>query len=290
MNLAFAVDALLYSRGRVPAAPLISILDTEQGPVRVLDTGGTAPAVVLVPDGPNVIEHYASLIERLRSTRRVVVFDLPGFGFSFPQAHYHHALAQGGSVILSVLGAVDLRDATLVCTCVNGFYAIAAAKLDTSRRIRRLVLCQTPSLTEMRAWTNRIVPKPIHVPVLGQLLQFSQRRKVADGWYHAALARKEDRPRFKAVAGKAFEQGACFCLASVVQGMLAESDTPDILQGVELPVTLIWGALDRSHKPTNPQALRALLPQADFKLWTECGHFPDLEDEAAFAKVILEDA
>lgn len=290
MKLAFAVDALLYRRAKVPSAPLVSILETPLGPVRVLDTGGTAPAVVLVPDGPNVIEHYAGLVERLRTSRRVVVFDLPGFGFSFPQAHYHHALEQGGSVIQSVLGTLELRAVTLVCTCVNGFYAIAAAKLDTDQRIRRLVLCQTPSLAEMRAWTARIVPRPLSVPVLGQLLQYSKRRQAAAGWYHVALARKDDRPRFKVVASDAFQRGACFCLASVVQGMSAESDAPEILQGVRLPVTLIWGALDRSHKPTDPQALRALLPQADFRLWSDCGHFPDLENEIAFAAVVLEPA
>ena len=187
-----------------------------------------------------------------------------------------------------MLNALDLRAVTLVCTCVNGFYALAAAKLDPGPRIRRLVLCQTPSLAEMRAWTARIVPKPLHMPVLGQLLQFSQRRKVADGWYHAALARKEDRPRFKAIAGRAFEQGACFCLASVVQGVSAESDTPEILNGIELPVTLIWGALDRSHKPTDPKALLALIPHAEFKLWKDCGHFPDLEDEVAFSELLLQ--
>lgn len=253
----------------------------------MLDTGGALPPVVLVPDGPNVIEHYAGLVERLRGSRRVVVLDLPGFGFSFPQAHYRHRLEQGGAVIQAVLAALDLQAVTLVCTCVNGFYAIAAAKLDRGPRIARLVLAQTPSLAAMRDWTQRIVPRVLTLPLLGQALQFSQRRKAAAGWYHAALARREDRPRFKTVAETAFDHGACFCLASVVQGVLAEPEAPDILQGVTLPVTLVWGAKDRSHKPTDPRGLLTLLPQAEVQLWPECGHFPDLEDEAAFAALLL---
>ena len=288
MNLAFALDALLYRNRTVPSAPLTTVLTTLEGPVRVLDTLGPRPAVVLVPDGPNVIEHYAGIVERLSVTHRVVVFDLPGFGFSFPQARYQHALAQGASVILGVLESLDLRQVTLACSCVNGFYALSAAKLDRGRRIHRLVLSQTPSLADMRAWTARIVPKPLALPVLGQLLQYTQRKRAAAGWYHVALARKEDRPRFKALAATALDHGGCFCLASVVQGMSSEPEEPDILQGISVPVTLIWGAQDRSHKPTKPHSLLRLIPHARTRLLTGCGHFPDLEDEDAFIDVILE--
>lgn len=287
MSPGFAIDALLYRGHKAPAAPRTSTLATPQGPVRVLDTGGEAPVVVLVPDGPNLIEHYAGLVERLRAERRVVLLDLPGFGFSFPQVGYRHCLHQGAEAIQGVLQALDLRSVTLVCTCVNGFYAIAAAKIDRGQRIARLVLAQTPSLADMQRWTARIVPRIAHLPVVGQLLHFSQRRKVAEGWYHAALARREDRPRFKAIAATAFEHGACFCLPSVVQGMSAEPEWPELLQGVQLPATLVWGATDRSHKPSDPAGIQRHLPQAVVQVWPHCGHFPDLEDEAAFAALLL---
>ncbi|MES2884415.1 MAG: alpha/beta hydrolase [Pseudomonadota bacterium] len=291
MRAGFALDALLYRGRKPPPLPQSASIATPLGPVRVLDTGGSLPPVVLVPDGPNLIEHYATLVERLRAERRVVVLDLPGFGFSFPQARYEHRLEQGGAVILAVLAALDLRVATLVCTCVNGFYAIAAARLDADQsgpaRIARLVLAQTPSLADMRGWTHRIVPRVAHLPVLGQLLHFSQRRRVAMGWYHAALARREDRPRFKETAAKAFDAGACFCLPSVVQGVSRESEWPELLQGVTLPTTLVWGAADRSHKPSDPAGIRRHLPQAVVLVWAHCGHFPDLEDEAAFAALLL---
>lgn len=287
MKAAFALDALLYRRHRVPDRAGFAVLATAQGPVRVFDSGGEKPPVLLVPDGPNVIEHYAGLVERLRASRRVVLVDLPGFGFSFPQAHYEHRLEQGGAVLLAVMAALSLQGVTLVCTCVNGYYAIAAAKLDTQQRIARLLLAQTPSLADMRGWTQRIVPRPAHLPVIGQLLQFTQRRKIAAGWYHAALARREDRPRFKEVAANAFDAGACFCLPSVVQGVSREPEWPAVLQGVTLPTTLVWGAADRSHKPSDPAGIQRHLPQADVRVWAHCGHFPDLEDEAAFAALLL---
>lgn len=287
MNPGFGLDAFLYRGRKAVEAQNTRLLQTPQGAVRVFDSGGSQPPVVLVPDGPNVIEHYAPLIDRLRSQRRVVCVDLPGFGFSFPRADYHHALAQGAVVLNAVLDALDLRGTTLVATCVNGFYAIAAAKLDSERRIDRLVLAQTPSLQAMRHWTQRIVPTPIRVPVLGQAINFAQRRKVAAGWYHAALARREDRPRFKDTADDAFEHGACYCFASVVQGMAREPERPAVLEGVTIPATLIWGDADRSHKTTLPESLRELLPQVRIERWAQAGHFPDLEGAEGFAKVVL---
>jgi pimeloyl-ACP methyl ester carboxylesterase len=149
------------------------------------------------------------------------------------------------------------------------------------------LLAQTPSLADMRRWTSRIVPKPAQLPVLGQLLQFSQRRRVAEGWYHVALAKREDRAKFKATAAEAFERGACFCLPSVVQGMQQEPEWPELLQGLTLPVTLVWGNADKSHKPTDPAGIRAHIPHAEVLQWPHCGHFPDLEDEAGFVGVVL---
>lgn len=62
----------------------MKLLATQAGLLRVLDTGGPKNPLLIVPDGPCVIEHYADLIDLLSPDFRVVCFDLPGFGFSYP--------------------------------------------------------------------------------------------------------------------------------------------------------------------------------------------------------------
>src|SRR5688572_279329 len=54
-------------------------VQTRGGRVRLLDSRTPGPVVVLVPDGPNVIEHYAGLMSKLAESCRVVCFDMPGF-------------------------------------------------------------------------------------------------------------------------------------------------------------------------------------------------------------------
>jgi pimeloyl-ACP methyl ester carboxylesterase len=263
------------------------LFDTRHGAVRVFDSGGNGPALLFAPDGPCVIEHYAALIERLRADFRVVVFDLPGFGLSAPSARYAHHLEQGADVVLDVLDALDIARATLCFSCVNGFYAIAAAA-KAPERVERLILSQTPGIAAMRAWTERMIPAPLRVPVLGQLINFFSRRKLVSTWYRIALPRSTDRAPFDTPALAALDHGGCYCLAGVIQGMAPTPVDHPLLQLRDTPVTLLWGGADFSHKHTQPDSLLAHVPQAHIRHFDGIGHFPDLEQPETYADLLRE--
>jgi pimeloyl-ACP methyl ester carboxylesterase len=265
-------------------------IDTPVGTVRVFDsaTRGSAnakPCVVFVPDGPNVIEHYEELISHLSTQLRVVCFDMPGFGFSFPQSGYQHSLNHGARAVLGVLDHLGIAKATLAFSCANGFYALRAAQL-APERVNNLVLSQTPSMAAMHAWTSRVIPWPIRVPVIGQVIAWLSRKKAAHGWYKIALPRTASPSLFQQKAGDALSGGACFCLAGVVQGLARE--TVDGLRGITTPCTMIWGTLDHSHKFTDPLSLHMLVPHAEIVRFEDCGHFPDIEQPARYAAMLIE--
>ena len=260
-------------------------IETRAGRIRVRDTGGKGPVIVMAPDGPNVIEHHAGLIDLLRPHARVVCFDLPGFGFSAPRAGYGHTLEQGADAVLAVMDALDVKHAALAMSCANGFYAIAAAK-QAPARITRLLLAQTPGFSAMPAWTARNVPKAIQAPVVGQLVNRFARRKLAHTWYGMAMPDKPQRTEFRRTAAQALDHGACFCLAGVVQG-LSRADAA-ALEGVKAPASLLWGDSDRSHKHTRAESLLELLPQARIRHLPDCGHFPELEQPQTYAAFIQE--
>ncbi|HEY1077463.1 MAG TPA: alpha/beta hydrolase [Fontimonas sp.] len=286
--LAFALDSLLNRRfGADDTAGWpegTRMFATKFGRIRVLDTGGKGPAVVMVPDGPNLIEHHLPVIEALRAHARVICFDLPGFGHSQPAAAYRHRLEDGVAVILAVMDALQVREAALHFSCSNGLYAIAAAK-HAPQRIRRLLLCQTPSMQAMREWIPRNVPKPLQVPVVGQLLMRGARRKFAKVWYDIALPEPQARPAFLKMADHALTHGGCFCLASVVQGLSGAQERE--LDGIKQPVTMLWGDRDRSHRRTRADSLLDLVPQAQIVHFPECGHFPDLEQPQRYVDIAL---
>jgi pimeloyl-ACP methyl ester carboxylesterase len=259
------------------------MFNTPVGSVCVYDSGSTKPCVVLVPDGPNVLEHYEALIGLLSDELRVVCFDMPGFGRSLPQASYTHSLDDGAQAVLGVMDALGIAQATLAFTCANGFYALRAAQI-APHRIVQLVLSQTPSLQAMHAWVDRIIPWPLKVPVLGQCLAWLFRHKTSHGWYRAALPYGTDTTTFQKTSRYSLVCGGCFCLAGVVQGLAKEA--VGSLRDIRTPCTMVWGALDRSHKPTRAQSLLDCVPSAEIVQFDDCGHFPDLEQPARFAALL----
>lgn len=293
-RFAAALDAALYrrlARKRVASVPLADTgyVDVAGERLRVLDTGGDLPVLLLAPDGPCVIEHYLDIVDELRGEFRVLVADLPGFGFSAPSARHDHTLERGAELLIGLLDALSIRSATLALSCVNGYYAIAAAQLAPDR-IDRLVLSQTPGIEAMQDWVTRIVPGPIRVPMVGQLLNFAVRERTAEGWFKAALAQRDARPHFQGISRNNLRHGGCFCFAGVVQGMtnsgtaLTASPSPDV------PATLVWGLDDRSHRATDPESIHSLLPQAEILRLPGVGHFPDLEAPKTFAAALRQAA
>ena len=257
---------------------------TPAGPVRLYDSTASLPCVLIAPDGPNVIEHYAELIALLSPHVRVVCFDMPGFGHSLPQKTYAHSLDQGAAVMVGVLDALGIDRATPAFSCANGFYALRAAQVAPAR-ISQLVLSQTPSLRAMRAWARRAIPWPLLVPVAGQIGTWLLRRQLARDWYHAALPRGADATLYQETALAALAHGGCFCLASVAQGLAREP--AGNLAGINVPCTIIWGTKDRSHKHTDPASFLEFAQDADIIRFEDCGHFPDLEQPKRYAEMLL---
>jgi len=260
------------------------IIRTTAGRLRVRDTGGDNPVIVMVPDGPCVIEHYEALIAELAGSFRVICFDLPGFGFSYPRPMYDFGLDATVDVVLAVLDASDVSRATLSFSCVNSFYALAVTQAVPDR-VERLVLCQTPSKNAMDAWVRHNIPAPLVVPFVGQAAVAAGAKTLATKWFDKALPR--DSPvgeQLRQVATHALKNGACFCLASVVQGMLPVKATQ--LAGTDVPTTMIWGNRDWSHKTTDFESFREHVPNATIEIFDGCGHFPNLERPEQFAECL----
>jgi pimeloyl-ACP methyl ester carboxylesterase len=261
------------------------MLDTPAGPMCARDTGGEGPVLAFAVASPCVTAHYDAVLDALRADYRVLVFDMPGFGFSPPSADYDHSLRTGGKAMAGLLETLALRDVTLVAGSVNGLYGLAASQL--SHRLSRLMLVQTPSAETMKAWFARITQPVLNRRLLGQFINFTSRERFPPLWYRIVLSDPQLREAFTAPAMKALAQGACYCFASFVHGMRdVDPADPLLTADPDLPVDLIWGEVDRTHRGTRPEAIRQHAPQAEILRVPEAGHYPDLEDPDAFARLL----
>lgn len=254
--------------------------------VRIRAVGDGPDPIVIVPDPPNTIEHYDQLVQLLAPHRRVVLFEVPGFGLSFPRSRaFGFSAEQFSAVLVEVLEALELRGVTLVMSCIGGYVALATAKARPDL-VARLVLAQTPAHRDMVAWARRFDRFGIlGLPVIGQALMWLVKRPATRFWYANALPAGADAAPFAAPALAAQDLGGPYALASGIQAM--RSLDHGLIAGVQQPVTVAWGHADRTHAKTDPRGLIEIVPHAELHSFTRSGHFPDLEEPERFAELVL---
>jgi pimeloyl-ACP methyl ester carboxylesterase len=284
---AFRLEGVLQTRRarRPPSHPGTRLWDVSGSILRVRVAGERGPSLVIVPDPPNVIEHYDGLIELLAPHVRVVCVEAPGFGFSVPARDFDYGLARQTAVLAELLTRLGQGPYVLALPCFAGLLAVKLA-LEKPGLISGLVLVQTPSWEEEMRWVRRVdARRVLQRPWIGQLMMGFGKRSVARGWYRAALPRDADPAPFLGPALEAFEHGACYCLASAFQAAAREA-APG-LGPVRQPALVVWGDADRTHRRTDKRSILAYAPHADWAEFEGAGHFPDLEQPERFRDEVL---
>ncbi len=242
-----------------------------------------APAIVLVPDPPNTIEHYDELTTRLVAQRRVLCLDPPGFGLSPAGPGFSFTLDELAWGVAATCDALALRQVTLSIGCVGAFVGLRLARLRPDL-VARLVLVQMPAPDGMLAWMRAGYWWLFGTPFLGQLATTVLARRVAQAWYGTCLGPGTSVDALRAPASTLLERGGLFPLASAFQMF-----RPDGLAGGEAlpPTTVVWGAADSTHAALDRAALRAFLPRARALELPRAGHYPDIEDPEHHGALLL---
>lgn len=243
-----------------------------------------AATIVLVPDPPNTLEHYDDLVARLSGQRRVLCLDPPGFGLSPGGAGFTFTLDELALGLAGTCDALGLRQVTLSIGCVGAFVGLRLARLRPDL-VSRLVLVQMPAPEGLLAWMRAGYWWLFGTPLLGQLATTLLARRVAHAWYGTCLGPGTAVERFREPAAAVLARGGLFPLASVFQMF-----RPDMLAELVMlpPTTLVWGAADATHAATDRRAMSALLPAARYVELPGAGHYPDLEDPAHHAALLLD--
>jgi len=269
-----------HRRARPPSGDGVRFVELPQATLRVRVAGTGPVALVIVPDPPNVIEHYDRLIALLAPHLRVVCCEAPGFGFSRPAPGFDFSPASQAASMAALLARLALGPYLLAFPCFAGLVAVQLAA-EHPELVNGLVIVQTPAWSEALGWVRRIDRRGLlQTPWLGQLAMSFGKRRAARGWYRAALPPGADPAPFLAPALAAFERGGAYCLASAFQ---AACRTPAPRLGpVRQPALVVWGGADRTHRRTDKRSILEYVPRADWVDFAAAGHFPDLEQPERF--------
>lgn len=250
--------------------------------IRYRVSGSGPRTLVLATDPPVAAEQYDKLIELLSKDFRVVVFEIPGFGFSLPLSGFRFDFVTLNDVVAKFLSQLDLGPSILAFPCVAAYGAIdIAARFP--HLVSHVVLIQAPSWTEQIKWKHRRDKRGVlSRPLVGQVVLQALKRRSAPPWFEAAIGNRDKLADFVKTTDHALRGGACFCLASAFQRYL--TDAPAQLATIRQPSLIYWGEADKSHRRTDKTSGRIYCPEAEEVFVAHAGHFPELEQPELFAQ------
>ena len=252
------------------------------------DEHGQGDPCVLLHPGGGSSDSWRPVLGRLAERRRVVAFDIPGFGrtpappdieysLEWVLDRFEQQLQRAG-----VATPVDLAGNSM-----GGWIALEAAK----RGLARSVVALGPA----GLWDHgmpKVLQNQFRVMLLGcralrapgqAVLRLPQARRAA---LYAIVARPE-RISYDAVVSmvRTFDHSR-----PVLEPLLRASRTMSFRdgQGIACPITIAYGAQDRMVHPPGP-SVRAQLPA--HTRWLDlpgCGHVPMSDNPELVARTILE--
>jgi pimeloyl-ACP methyl ester carboxylesterase len=277
-------DARIRRSLRGHRAPGYGFVDLPSCAVRYRAHGEGARTFVFAADPPIVLEHYDALVDALSARARIIVLELPGFGFSPARRSFDFSFDGVVAALGNILDVLDVRGATLCFPCVSA-YAAAALALARPECVRSLVAAQAPSFEAALAWKRRRDPKGLLArPIAGQLAMHALKRRRAPAWMSLAVGDPRQLPAMTALAEASLRRGARWSLASAFQRFLIDGAAPG---PVPQPILAVWGTRDGSHRMTDRSSSRRLGADVTLVEWDDVGHFPELESPRRFADLVL---
>jgi pimeloyl-ACP methyl ester carboxylesterase len=259
-----------------------------EGTLRYLKAGTGAP-LVLLHTVRTQAEHFRKLIPLVSDQHTVYALDLPGMGYSeiVPGASYDEPAMRAG--VERLLTQLDLEDVTLLGESMGAVLALTTAA-DLPDRIRRVVAVNTYDFRGGIARSSllaRLVVGGVLTPGIGPVFARVEPkvalRRVLQGGLGDKTALREDyldellqvggRPGYPTVARAVYQS-----LPSLIA---ARSRYPEI----KAPIHLVYGEKDWSP-PSDRQANKDLLPDAEFTQVPGAGHFIALERPDVLADIV----
>jgi pimeloyl-ACP methyl ester carboxylesterase len=253
--------------------------DHGQGRLRYL-TGGSGAPLVLLHTVRTQAEHFRLLIPLVQHHYTVYALDLPGMGYSeiVPGASYEEPAMRAG--VKRLLTQLDLHDVTLLGESMGATLALTAAA-DLPDRVRRVVAVNPYDYAGGIARSSllaRLIVTGVIAPGVGPLLARLEpkpvMRAILQGGLGDPAALREDyldellevghHPGYPTVARAVYRN-----LPSLIAARVRYPE-------VTAPIHLIYGEKDWS-RPSDRQANRRQLPDAEFTQVPKAGHFIALE-------------
>jgi pimeloyl-ACP methyl ester carboxylesterase len=233
---------------------------------------GKGKPLLLLPSEEE-LETEAPFVEELARKFEVIIPSAPGYGRS-NRPDWITNMDDIAYIYLDLIEKLDLKKVTLMGFSLGGWIAAEMATKDDSR-LAKLVLVDPYGIKVRGAYEQDIADIWLLHP-----------RKVAELKWHEPEKGKRDFPSMSedklSVVARNIETTARFCW----EPYLHNPKLKHRLHRIQVPTMLIWGKNDGIVTTDYGKAFSKLIKGAKFASIAKAGHYPHLEQPAAFMKTL----
>jgi len=261
--------------------------------VFVTDTGGEAPAVVLLHGGgpgASGLSNYSRNTEALSRRFRVLVPDMPGYGHSSKHVDHSDPFGYLADTIRGVLDELGIGRAHLVGNSYGGAAALRLA-LDTPQRVGKLVLMGPGGIGTTRGLPTDGLKSLLSYygdegPSREKLATFIRTYLVYDG---AAVPDELIDLRYQASIDPEVVANPPLRRPSGLRTLWRMDLTRDKrLRRLATPTLVLWGRDDKVNRPAGGPMLLNLMPNAELVMTSHTGHWMQWERAELFNQLVAD--
>jgi pimeloyl-ACP methyl ester carboxylesterase len=264
------------------AAPPSDFIELNGQLVHLRDIGPRHdPQPIVLVHGTSASLHtWEGWMAELAKTRRVIAFDLPGFGLTGPRADNDYSADADARFTLALLDRLKLPPVVLGGNSLGGMVAWRVATL-APERVQRLILVDAAGLPDS------ITSIPLgwrlaRTPVLGAVSEWAlPREMVVQGLVKAyADPEKISADLVDRYYELTLREGNRSALRERLQQFQPGVDAERI-NSIRQPTLILWGGRDGIIAPASAQEFQRRIPGSTLVVFERLGHVPHEEDPAA---------
>jgi pimeloyl-ACP methyl ester carboxylesterase len=233
--------------------------------------------IVLIHGTSASLHTWDGWVDALKETRRVIRFDLPGFGLTGPEPQNNYTIEHYADVVIAVLDELNVKKVTLAGNSLGGYVSWATTVMYP-QRVSKLILVDSSgyiSTPESVPIGFKLSQNPIASVLLKYVLPKSLvARSVKNVYGNPDLVSDELVNRYYDLALRAGNRDALKeRFKQMPPGILV-----DKIQTINIPTLIIWGAKDRLIPPKFGMKFNQDIVNSQLIVFDELGHVPHEED------------
>jgi pimeloyl-ACP methyl ester carboxylesterase len=244
------------------------------------------PIVLLHGTGAS-LHTWEGWTQTLKGERRVISYDMPGFGLTGPAPDANYSIENYARVVVAVLDHLGVQRCVLVGNSLGGYVAWATTVLHPDR-VARLVLVDSSGYP----YQSTSVPlgfKIARTPVLRSLMKDVLPRGVIESSVRNVFG--DPSKVTPELVDRYFELTTREGNRLALRDRFTQTQPSDLAKRVpeiRVPTLIIWGGRDGLIPPEQGQRFHKEIAGSQLRMFDALGHVPQEEDPAATVAVFKE--